>query len=72
VKLEHGKSYRNDDGDVARIMGPTRDNPEWSWSLAGNWYENATGRFLHYNPKTGLHYTLDESYHNLVEEVTEG
>jgi hypothetical protein len=69
ITLEHGKTYVTVEGGTAIIMGPTRDNPEWSWSLAGNWYENATGRFLHYNPKTGLHFTLDESYHNLVAEA---
>lgn len=69
ITLEHGKSYRTADGDVAHIMGPTREHAEWSWSLAGNWYENATGRFLHYAPESGTHYTHEQHRRNLIEEV---
>ena len=50
MKLEIGKEYRDGFGVRFRVMGPTRENPEWVWTLQGEWFEKASGRRIGYRP----------------------
>lgn len=72
ITIQDGKSYERGDGQVACIRGPTKDHPtQYAWSLQGDWYEYATGRFVYYGGN-GDHYTVEDSHRNLVKEAPDG
>jgi hypothetical protein len=50
LPLKDKTVYLNHDGKDVTIMGPTKPNPEYVWSLQGDWYVRATGQaILHWN-----------------------
>lgn len=66
MRLEIGKEYLNGYGESVTIGGPTRDNPEWVWSIQGNWYVKETGEFLWYVPSTGGHEVRPTALRNIA------
>ena len=46
MKIEVHKAYRDECGRTVYIMGRTKPNPEWLWSVMGEWYDEATGRVV--------------------------
>lgn len=69
MKIEIGKSYATEEGQVAHIMGTTKERDEWFWSLQGNWYEASTGKFI-YCQRDGTRITHEGNHRNLVGEVS--
>jgi hypothetical protein len=51
------------------VMGPCRDYPDWCWTNTGNWFDRATGIFIHYDPKTGTHRPGTVSWRDLWKEA---
>lgn len=77
IALQDGKTYRARNGTEHRIMGPTRDYPDWCWSLTGWWFVRATGEHVSYRrillkdgKESGEHYIEHGSRLQLVEEVS--
>jgi hypothetical protein len=68
MKLEIGKRYVSQSKGSELIMGPTRDNPEWVWTARGNWYEQATGKYITFCARTGRAYPLDAEHSMLTRE----
>ena len=46
--LEIGKKYKDGWGIVQTIGGPTKVNPEWVWTIQGEWYRQSDGRKITY------------------------
>jgi len=46
--LEIGKKYVDGWGAEQEIGGPVKENPEWVWTIQGNWYRQADGRKIMY------------------------
>lgn len=46
--LKDNTVYRDGRGTEVRVVGPTKNFPEYVWSIAGNWYVRATGQRLTY------------------------
>lgn len=46
MELIDGKTYARPDGTRETIGGTCKDYPAWVWSIAGNWYERTTGKFV--------------------------
>ena len=46
MEIKAGKVYRDGDGSLVHIMGPTRTTDDVYWSLEGNHY-TAEGRMVH-------------------------
>lgn len=57
MKLKNGKTYVDGWGKSHKVMGPTRDYPEWVWTLGGFWFERETGLKVMYHPDEG-HYVM--------------
>jgi hypothetical protein len=47
--------YRTGRGIIEAIHSPCREHPEYMWSLGGNWYDKADGRFIRYVKDTDEH-----------------
>lgn len=71
IKLEDGKRYVRFDGTVVDIAGPTKNYPEWVWSIGADWYDRATGRFVTYTKARG-HYLMPEGNWRNIEKLAEG
>lgn len=77
MELKQNTTYVNRHGHLRHIVGPTKVNPAWYWSLQGLWYEQATGNHVSYrkilvdNKESGEHYVLPESAQSLEREATE-
>lgn len=57
--LKDGKTYKNLDGSrTETIQGRTKMHPEFVYSVSGNWYERATGKFV-YSNRHRSHFLLD-------------
>jgi hypothetical protein len=74
IELEVGKVYMRGDDRAEEIGGVTRDYPGWVWSIGGNWYEKATGRFVsyssgHWGRPMGHFLMPEDSQLNLVREL---
>ncbi len=52
-----GQEYRNGHGQRVNIQSHTRYNKDWVVSIQGDWYEQSTGMFLWFVPKTAEHIT---------------
>lgn len=63
--LQDKTEYKNGRGDNVTIIGPTKDYPEYVYSLQGNWYERSTGRFLFYDYKKNTYYTHETTGLNI-------
>ena len=48
MKLKDKTIYRDGRGAEIVIMGPTREYPQWVWSLQGDWYTRDGGLRLGY------------------------
>lgn len=78
MKLEDGKTYARPDGTREAIGGTCKDYAAWCWSIGGNWYERATGKYISYarlvdaqGKETFRHVVSDVESHTLVTEVDE-
>jgi len=68
-----GHRYRTHNGDHADIMGLAQ-HPNTVWSLQGNWYDAADGRFLSYlrtrrDPEEWSHISGVEPFRDLTEDL---
>lgn len=43
-----GKKYEDGWGVVQEIGGVVRENPEWVWTIQGNWFRQSDGRKIGY------------------------
>jgi len=46
--LEIGKQYKDGWGVVQTIGGITKVNPDWVWTIQGEWYRQSDGRKIDY------------------------
>lgn len=51
--LEIGKRYKTGWGKIEEVAGPTKSNPEWVWTLQGNWFRQSDGRAIRYDQVRG-------------------
>lgn len=65
--LEVGKAYRDGRGKRQTIGGPTRDHPEWVFSISGDWFDRATGKMVMFDPKRGHHLHPLVTIYDLVQ-----
>lgn len=69
MKIVIGTEYVDGRGNRVNIMGATRDNPDWLWSLRGNWYAASSGKFVWTDSKTFSHHLLaKQTPHDIVKE----
>lgn len=74
MRIEAGKTYVRKDGEYVNIEGPSKNHPEYAWSRQGDWYEFATGRFVHiasgyHGRPAGQFFTTDRNHRNIVKEA---
>lgn len=75
MELKPNTKYSDGFGAVHSIVGPTRVNPAWYWSLGGFWFEQATGNHVSYRKtvvdgkESGEHYVLPPGLRSLQREV---
>jgi hypothetical protein len=48
VVIEIGKKYADGWGAEHTVGGVVKVNPEWVWTIQGNWYRQADGRRVMY------------------------
>jgi len=46
--LEIGKKYTDGWGSIHEVGGVTKANPDWVWTIQGNWYRQSDGRRIAY------------------------
>lgn len=46
--LETGKKYKDGWGAEQTVGGVTAVNPDWVWTIQGNWYRQSDGRYVGY------------------------
>ncbi len=46
--LEIGKKYKDGWGAEQEVAGLTKVNPDWIWTIQGNWYRQSDGRCVRY------------------------
>lgn len=46
--IEIGKSYTDGWGKSHQVGGLTAVNPDWVWTVQGNWYRKSDGRYISY------------------------
>lgn len=66
--LNPSNVYIDNSGKEVSIMGRIKnysDNTPYVWSLSGNWYDEMTGSFIHYNRKDGHYALISESLHSI-------
>lgn len=48
--LVDGQQYKDGWGVTQTVGGTTQVNPDWVWTVQGNWYRRSDGRFVRYVP----------------------
>lgn len=51
--LRDGVEYVDGWGNSHCVMGPTKVNPEWVWTLGGFWFRRSDGRKINYSASRG-------------------
>lgn len=69
--LEDGKTYHSGTGRRATIGGTTKHHPEYVWSIQGDWYERATGRFVHSCKRRGHFVSEEPGIRDIQHELTD-
>lgn len=70
LQLEDRKTYVRADGTwFETVGGATRSYPEYVWTIAGNWYERASGKFVHAHLDGSFSVRAEPHYLDLVKEV---
>jgi len=70
VVLEDSKTYRSGTGQAITIGGTTKNHPEYTWSIQGDWYERSSGKLVHFSKGRGCHFVSETSgMRDLIEEV---
>lgn len=71
IKLENGKTYLRSDGTRHTVGGATRDYPDVVFTIQGDWYQRATGRYVTYSPMSGEYKPMQPTWRDLVLEASE-
>lgn len=46
--LQDGMKYKDGFGVEHTVMGTTKNNPDWVWTVQGCWYRRSDGRRIQY------------------------
>lgn len=67
MELIDGKTYARPDGTRETIGGTCPEYPAYCWTIGGNWYERATGRYIAFARQRDAQ--GNEVYRHVVSEV---
>lgn len=75
LPLQDNVVYRRRDGLEVTVGGTTKHYPDYVWTFSGDWYDRATGRFVHYTGESfpdrepGYRLVSEHSYRNIIENA---
>lgn len=62
--LRDNSEYKNRIGERVNIARSTKEQPEYVWSIQGDWYERSTGKFIECDRQKGKHYIPEGGPHS--------
>lgn len=63
MKLKIDQRYKTRNGRTVQVKGITKENPAWAWTVQGDWYEMATGKYVTYSYARAEHLVTTYPHH---------